>query len=185
DWLLLDYDAHRQMKDYVRDLNRFYKKHPPFWQIDFSWEGFSWIASDDNEQSIIAFRRIDDEGKEVIAVCNFAPVDRTDYRIGVPEAGEYKLIFNSDDEKYGGRGVAVKKKARTADRPMHGYAQSIALNIPGLSTLYLEQTAAKSVSDGARSQTKAGNTAAKTAKTASNAAKKSADGAKTKNPVKA
>ena len=104
DWLLLDYEKHRQLKSFVKTLNEFYKKTPALWQNDFSWEGFEWIVSDDNSNSVIAFRRKDKDQKEIIAVCNFTPVRRENYRIGVPFAGTYEVLLNSDDECFGGSG---------------------------------------------------------------------------------
>ena len=76
DWLLLAYPFHQKAKHFFQSLNHFYLNTPSLWEVDFSWEGFSWIAHDDNEQSVIAFRRIDKSGHEIIAVCNFVPVQR-------------------------------------------------------------------------------------------------------------
>ncbi len=135
DWLLLDYDAHKQMQTYVKDLNKFYLKNSQFWEIDYSWEGFEWISNDDYTQSIISFRRKNKEGDEIICVCNFVPVDRSDYKIGVPVSGEYKKVFSSADEKYGGSG-GVADSYKSAKTPMHGHDNSIALDIPGLSVTY-------------------------------------------------
>ena len=135
DWLLLDYDAHRQMQTYVKDLNKFYLKNSQFWEIDYSWEGFSWISNDDYNQSIISFRRINRAGDEIICVCNFVPVDRTDYRIGVPAAGSYKKTFSSSDEKYGGNG-GVAESYESENIEMHGYENSISIDIPALSVTY-------------------------------------------------
>ncbi len=135
DWMLLDYDAHRQMQEYTKDLNKFYLKNSQFWEIDYSWEGFEWISNDDYTQSIISFRRKNKAGDEIICVCNFVPVDRSDYKIGVPVAGNYKKVFSSADEKYGGSGGMADSYA--SDKvPMHGYDNSIALDIPGLSVTY-------------------------------------------------
>lgn len=136
DWLLLQYDAHRTMQNYVKDLNKFYLDNSPLWQIDYSWEGFEWISNDDNAQSIISFRRIDKEGNELIAVCNFVPVDRTDYRIGVPKAGSYKLVFSTDDVKYGGKTEKVRSGIKAEKKAMHGYDYSIGLTIPALSVSF-------------------------------------------------
>ena len=134
-WLLLDYDAHKQMHEYVKDLNKFYLKNSQLWEIDYSWEGFSWISNDDYAQSIISFRRINKAGDEIICVCNFVPVDRHDYRIGVPVSGSYKKLFSSADQKYGGSG-GVADSYKSDNTAMHGYENSISLDIPGLSVTY-------------------------------------------------
>ncbi len=140
DWLLLDYDMHKKLQTYVKELNGFYKKTPAMWQIDYSWEGFSWISSDDCENSVIAFRRIDEKGKEVVVVCNFTPVRRENYRIGVPSRSAYKIIFNSDDERYGGESTSGGGKIKWEKKPMHGFEQSISLDLPPMSTIYLKKT---------------------------------------------
>ena len=127
DWLLLDYPAHRALQTYFREINRLYKKTKPFWEVDDSWEGFSWISSDDKDNSVIAFRRIDESGKEVIAVCNFTNVERTEYRIGVPKKGNYKVFFNSDDTAFGGEGRGDRDKLRAEAVNMHGFEQNIFL----------------------------------------------------------
>ena len=135
DWMLLDYPKHNTMLQYTRKLNRFYVEHPPLWERDDSWEGFSWISNDDYQQSVIAFRRFDDRGDELIVVCNFVPVERQDYRIGVPYRGSYKLLFNSDDVEFGGSGVAAKS-VRSQAIPMHGFDNSISLTLAPLSTMF-------------------------------------------------
>ena len=141
DWLLLDYDMHRKMQNYTRELNKFYKKSPELWQVDYSWEGFSWISSDDCDNSVIAFRRIAEDKKEIIAVCNFTNVRRENYRIGVPKANAYKIVFNSDDEKYGGFGISQNpEKIKTEKIPMHGFEKSISLDLPPMSAIYLKKT---------------------------------------------
>ena len=136
DWMLLEYDSHRQMEAYVRDLNHFYTEHPELWEVDYSWEGFQWIVPDDNQQSVIAFLRRDAKGKMIMVVCNFNPIERVDYQMGVPNPGTYKELLNSDDVKYGGGGVHNPAK-RTRKKPMHGFDQSIQLTLPPLSTVYL------------------------------------------------
>lgn len=135
DWMLLEYDAHRQMQAYVQDLNAFYLQHPQFWQIDYSWEGFQWVVPDDNQQSVVAFLRRDAKGDMVLVVCNFNPVERTDYQMGVPVAGTYKELLNSDDVKYGGSGLHNRAK-RTRKKPLHGFEQSISVSLPAMSTVY-------------------------------------------------
>lgn len=146
DWGLLTFEKHKKMQDYVKALNKLYLTTPALYEIDFSYDGFKWIAADDTAQSIVSFRRIDKSGKEIICVCNFVPVTRENYRIGVPEDGSYKIIFNSDDEKYGGDGILENKKItafEAEDEPMHGFDQSINMYIPALSVIYLERKPSK------------------------------------------
>jgi 1,4-alpha-glucan branching enzyme len=142
DWNLLDFDSHKQMLKFSEKLNKFYLENSPLWENDDSWNGFSWISNDDYKQSVIAFRRIDDEGNEIIAVCNFVPVERRDYKIGVPQKGRYKLVFNSDAVEFGGTGV-TEKSFRTTHYAMHGFEESISLTLAPLSVIYLKYATVK------------------------------------------
>ena len=136
DWMLLDYDMHKRMQQYVAELNKFYLKNPEFWEIDYSWDGFNWISNDDNTQSIIAFRRIDKSGNEIITVCNFVPVARENYRIGVPKKGSYRRIFCSDSVNYGGTTEETAVSVKSEKVPMHGYDNSISISIPAMSVSF-------------------------------------------------
>ena len=138
DWMLLGYDKHTELKNYVKTLNAFYKEHPAFWQVDYSWEGFQWIVPDDSQQSVIAFLRKDASGKQILVVCNFNPVLREGYTLGAPVAGTYKEVLNSDDEEFGGSGAVHNKSVRTHKKPLHGFEQSITITLPPMSTLYFE-----------------------------------------------
>ena len=139
DWLLLDYEKHRRLQAFSKELNHFYTAHPALWQIDYSWEGFQWISSDDNSNSVIAFRRIDRDGKDLITVFNFTPNDHEDYRIGVPEKGTYKVVMDTALKKYGGTKPRLCGTYKTKKIPMHNMEQSISLKLSGLSALYLEK----------------------------------------------
>ena len=138
DWMLLGYDKHTELKNYAKTLNAFYKDHPAFWQVDYSWEGFQWIVPDDSQQSVIAFLRKDTAGKQILVVCNFNPVLREGYTLGAPVAGTYKEVLNSDDAAFGGSGAVHNKPVRTHKKPMHGFEQSITITLPHVSTLYFE-----------------------------------------------
>ena len=138
DWFLLDYDAHKNLQKYTKALNHFYKDNAPLWEIDYSWEGFKWLVSDDCDNSVIAFRRTDEKGESVIAVCNFTNVQRDSYKIGVPDKGAYDIVFNSDSKEFGGKGVSKKRVYRTKKQPMHGMEHSIDMTLPPLSTIYLK-----------------------------------------------
>ena len=140
DWLLLDYEKHRKLLEFSKELNHFYKDHPEFWEIDYSWEGFSWISSDDNANSTIAFRRISKTGHEIIGIFNFTPNEHKEYRIGVPEAGTYKVIFDSNLKKYGGNKSRLSGTYKTAKKPMHGFDQSIGVKLGGLNALFIEKS---------------------------------------------
>ena len=100
--------------------------------------GFSWISNDDYTQSVICFRRIDKDGKELIAVCNFQPVERKSYRFGVPLAGTYAEVFNSEAKEFGGCGTTNGSGIRSEEIAMHGYEQSIELTLPPMSVLFLK-----------------------------------------------
>ena len=136
DWLLLGYEKHQKMQNFVRSLNQFYKENAAMWQIDYSWEGFSWISNDDRDQSIIAFKRCDRNGNDVIAICNFVPVTREHYKLGLPEYGQYELVFNTDSLDFGGDGIEAKKLIKTDLLPMHGFEQSGEFTIPAMSVMY-------------------------------------------------
>ncbi len=136
DWILLGYESHNKMQQFVKDLNRFYLDNSQLWQVDYSWEGFKWISNDDNLQSIIAFRRINKNGDEIIAVCNFVPVGRNDYRIGVPKLGSYRRVLCTDDVKYGGTTAPRRAGFKAEKIPMHGYDYSVSLEIPPMSVSY-------------------------------------------------
>ena len=135
EWFMLQYPAHKNMQEYVKDLNHFYLKNSPLWQIDCSWEGFKWISNDDNSQSIISFLRTDKSGKQLLCVCNFVPVARENYRIGVPKKGTYKVAFSSDSVKYGGN-TELNEAVTSEHIPMHGFDNSIALKIPAMSVTF-------------------------------------------------
>ena len=139
DWLLLDYEMHVLLQDYTRELNKFYKKNSPLWEIDYSWEGFDWIVSDDNTNSVIAFIRKNKADEEIISVCNFTPVLRPSYKIGVPDADAYEIVFNSDSAKFGGTAEKIKKTYKPNAGEMHGYKQYLELTLPPMTTLYLKK----------------------------------------------
>ena len=143
DWLLLDYEKHRQLKAYTAALNHFYKNTPALWQIDYSWDGFQWICGDDADNSVVAFLRKDNGSGEVIAVFNFTKIKRDRYIIGVPKAGSYEVIFNSDAPAFGGYGAGTSVGAKSRPVAMHGFKNSIELDLEGFSSLYLKKKTAK------------------------------------------
>ena len=139
DWLLLDYEMHKKLQDYTKHLNQLYMNTPALWEIDYSWEGFQWISSDDNANSTIAFRRIDKSGKEIIAVFNFTPNSFDDYKIGVPSEGTYKVVLDTSLAKFGGDKARLSGTYKSKKYAMHGLEQSIAIKLNGLSAVYLEK----------------------------------------------
>jgi 1,4-alpha-glucan branching enzyme len=134
EWFLVDeYENHRNYQKFTKNLNHFYLDHPQFWQVDFDWSGFSWISNDDFKQSIIIFRRFDLEGNEIIVVCNFVPVERKSYCFGVPYEGSYTEVFNSASED---GSPFVNGTVKSEEVPMHGFDQSVCIDIPGFSCMY-------------------------------------------------
>ena len=139
DWLLLDYEMHRKMLGFSKTLNKLYKDTPALWQIDYSWDGFQWISSEDNANSVIAFRRIDKNGNEIIAIFNFTPNSFDEYRMGVPN----EVVLDTSLEQFGGSTIAKHPAYKTKKKAMHGFEQSIGLKLSGLSGIYLEKVAKK------------------------------------------
>ncbi|MBQ9514926.1 MAG: alpha amylase C-terminal domain-containing protein, partial [Ruminococcus sp.] len=185
-WGLLGFEKHKKLNDFFRDLNEFYKANSCMYEVDFTWEGFNWIHHDDYQQSVIAFRRIDKEGNNIIVVCNFQPMYRENYYIGVPDYGTYAEIFNSDDEKYGGTGKTNGTNIHSDGEPMHGFEQSICLNLPPMSALYLKCTAKeKSPSEIKAEEAAAKRKEAAKKAAATRAAKKAAKDAEAKKDEKA
>ncbi len=140
EWFLPEqYEKHAQMQEYSRALNKFYLDNKAFWQVDFDWNGFQWIDCNDNQNSVVSFiRKAKNENDYVIAVCNFTPEVRENYRIGVPDKGAYIEVFNSDDEKFGGSGVKNSGEILSKDESWHNRAQSIEITVPPLATIYLK-----------------------------------------------
>ena len=137
EWFLLDYEMHSKIQKYYSDLNHFYLKNAPLWKLDSSWDGFEWINADDGENSVLSFIRRDGDGNELIVLLNFTPVRRDAYLIGVNNGGIYKEVFNSDGEKYGGKGILNKEPIRTFGRPKDGRLFSLAVDIPPLGAVVL------------------------------------------------
>ncbi len=138
DWYVLQYDFHKGMKQLVTDLNHLYHQSPELYYYEFEWQGFSWIDCHDAEQSILSYLRKKDDDFLVVLV-NFTPVPRHGYRIGVPRAGRYKEIFNSDSHFYGGSGVGNGGVDLIAEEhPWMNHPYSISLTLPPLGGLVLK-----------------------------------------------
>ncbi len=154
DWMLLDYERHSQLQSWNKTLNHFYKEQPALWELDYSWDGFQWIVSDDSSQNIIVFLRKDKEGNAFVVCCNFAPVLREDYKFGVPVSGSYKEVLNSNAVEYGGTGVGNDTALRTKKGEMHGFAQHISVTLPPLSTVFFRVPKKRAVKEAALEKTK-------------------------------
>jgi len=138
-WNLLEHAPHQGVQALVRDLNAAYRARPELHQRDFEAEGFEWVACDDSDASVIAFlRRGHKRERFLLVVCNFTPVVRRDYRVGVPLPGSYREALNTDSEHYGGGNVGNLGVLSSEPRPAHGHPQSLAMTLPPLATLYFE-----------------------------------------------
>jgi 1,4-alpha-glucan branching enzyme len=122
----------------VRDLNRLYRATPALYQLDFSAEGFEWIDHSDAQSSVIAFLRKDRAGGCVLVICNFTPVARPNYRLGVPHGGRWREALNSDATHYGGSGQGNFGGVEAAPLPSHGQFHSLTVTLPPLSALFLQ-----------------------------------------------
>jgi len=153
EWFLLrDFDHHRQMQEFVRDLNKLYLKEKALWQKDFESDGFEWISCQDNERSIVSFYRkaeiprrskadqaaMGPSHEFLVFACNFTPVPHLDYRIGLPAAGKYKEIINSDATKYGGSGIINPGALVAEEHLCDGRELSVPIKLPPLGVVVLQ-----------------------------------------------
>ena len=141
EWELLQYDDHKKLKGYVAELNKFYKEHPALYELDEKAEGFEWINNISADENVVIFLRKTGKEKETLLVaCNFSGVDREDYKIGVPFAGKYKEIFNSDAKKFGGSGFANTKILVSKDDECDEREESIRIKLPAFSVTVFSYT---------------------------------------------
>lgn len=141
DWHLLQYDEHQQLQRFVAALNHLYIREPALHEVDSSWEGFSWIDISDAEQSVISFvRRAKDAEDCLVVACNFTPLPRLGYRIGLPRPGEYVEHFNSDWPQFGGSGVENQGRFEADHYRWQSYEFSSAVNLPPLGVIVLKPT---------------------------------------------
>lgn len=131
DWFLLAEDWHRQLQEFTKDLLHLYKKNTAMYELDCSPEGFEWVNADDAERSIYSFIRHSKDGKKnLLFVCNFTPMERTEYRVGVPRRKQYKLILDSDEKKYGGEGKVRPEIYKSVKKECDGRPFSFAYDLP-------------------------------------------------------
>ncbi|MGM0409526.1 MAG: 1,4-alpha-glucan branching protein GlgB [Bacillota bacterium] len=140
DWFLLDYEKHKKMQNYVKKLNEFYLKEEALWLLDHKYEGFEWVEADDKEASVISFFRYSyNQDDSLLVICNFTPVKRENYRIGIPNYHKYELVFNSDLEKFGGNSIDDKKVYSPSKISCHSRPYSLEVELPPLSSIYLKK----------------------------------------------
>ncbi len=148
EWKMLDFEKHRQFKNFVAALNKFYTKTKPFWEIEDRWDGFEWINADDKERSIISFvRRGKKANDEIIVICNFTPVEYRGYILGVPRRGNYTEVFTTDCKEFGGKGhapISVQAKKRA----MNLMPYSICVDVAPMSASYIKRTNKNSITGG-------------------------------------
>ncbi len=132
EWHLLDIEMHKKLQNYVKALNRFYLDNPPMWQIDGSWDGFSWINAEDRDNSVLSYARSSKDGEKIIVCTNFTPVHRENYELQLPEDGKYEVLLSSDWENFGGASKQKKVVYKTADK-------AVKIDLPGLTALYLKK----------------------------------------------
>jgi 1,4-alpha-glucan branching enzyme len=134
---VLQYPLHAGAQRWTRDLNRLYRETPPLYELDFSNDGFQWIDCNDADLSVLAYLRQDRSGGVALVACNFTPVPRDNYQIGVPRGGRWRERLNSDARDYGGSGIGNFGYVEAAPLPSHGHGHSLYLRLPPLSLVVL------------------------------------------------
>ncbi|MGB5666057.1 MAG: 1,4-alpha-glucan branching protein GlgB [Maribacter sp.] len=138
DWHLTQFKVHSGIQELIKDLNKVYKTYPALYEKQFSSEGFQWIDYGDAENSVLTYiRKGHDKKNDLIVACNFTPIPREKYRIGVPKSGKLKEILNSDAEKYGGTGTK-NSNITVSETDWHGFDKSIEITIPPLGIVILQ-----------------------------------------------
>jgi 1,4-alpha-glucan branching enzyme len=141
DWYLLQFGYHQGVKNEITDLNALYKNSPALYEKQFSPEGFEWINYSDHQNAVMSYiRKGNNPNDDLIVVCNFTPVVREHYRIGLPKKGKLNQIFNSDDTQYGGSGVTNPKFVKIDIESWDGREFSAALTLPPLSIVIFKMT---------------------------------------------
>ncbi len=141
-WHLLEHESHRKLQQFVKDLNQLYRHEPALYEVDYSWEGFQWIDFQDQDASLISFfRRGKNPDDVVVFACNFTPIPRSNYRIGLPLAGFYQEVLNSDSEHYGGSNMGNLGGVTAEDEPWHNQPFSAEITFPPLAVVVLKRTA--------------------------------------------
>jgi 1,4-alpha-glucan branching enzyme len=142
DWHLLGHAPHQGLRRWVQDLNRVYRREPALHQRDFSNDGFEWVDLYDWESSIVSYLRFGADRRDcVLVVCNFTPVPRAGYRVGVPHGGWWRELLNSDASLYGGSGQGNLGGVEAGPAGAHGRDHSLSLQLPPLSVLVLRSPA--------------------------------------------
>ncbi|MFL6075393.1 MAG: alpha amylase C-terminal domain-containing protein, partial [Mycobacteriales bacterium] len=139
DWWLLEHSDHAGVQRLVGDLNRLYRATPALWRLDHDPRGFQWIDANDAEGNVLSFLRMDDDGRELACVVNFAGVPHEGYRLGLPRHGRWREVLNTDAGIYGGSGVGNLGEVRAIPEPYHSQPASVALRLPPLGALWLAQ----------------------------------------------
>jgi 1,4-alpha-glucan branching enzyme len=134
---VLQYPRHAGVQRWVRDLNRLYRTTPALHELDFTKAGFAWVDCADADISVISYLRMGSAGPPVLVVCNFTPVPRPDFRLGVPRAGRWREALNSDAAEYGGSGQGNLGGVVSEQVPDHGHRQSLRVRLPPLAVLVL------------------------------------------------
>lgn len=175
EWNVLEIDKHKRLHQYVKDLNHFYMGNKALWELDTSWDGFRWVNEADSENSVLSYiRRGRHAADNVVVVANFTPVERPIYKIGVPLAGEYEVVFHSSAVKYGGNKRITKKVYKTKNMQFSDMMYTIEVAIDGNSVMFLKKKPADKAA-ASKKKTTASKTAKKTTdKTESATAKKAA-----------
>jgi 1,4-alpha-glucan branching enzyme len=138
-WHLLEYAPHRGLQQYIADLNRLYQSEPALYEVDFDWQGFQWIDLHDSDNSTLTYiRYAQDQTDCIVCACNFTPVPREEYRMGVPRGGLYRELLNSDSEIYGGSNIGNGGSVPADPIPWHNQSFSLLVTLPPLSVVFFK-----------------------------------------------